>query len=196
MELNRRIFRKEGGLNMKSTNLLSRPKILIGLLLILCLSLSGLAQTDTLLTKEASVNNGHQTVNEPKVGIETRTVGRVSVGSSFYAAPNVLELADIQLRMVDATSTYQFQHHPCRCFHEGDPLMPDDGRAGVIALSQAGYTMAIIGGSRWLDHRGHHKLSRILLWSDIASESFTVSRNYWKMGNAPQLPINAKKGYF
>jgi len=89
----------------------------------------------------------------------------------------VLWAVDMGLRTGDAITTHQFLTHPCKCFHEVDPIAPKSGGWGEQFAFQYGAGMAVGISSRWLERRGHRKLARTLLVVDIASEVWAVQNN-------------------
>jgi len=84
---------------------------------------------------------------------------------------------DMGLRTTDGIETYNFLHHPCKCFHEGDPIAPGSGNPLGIMAFQGGAFLGVRYGSRLLERHGHRRWARVLILTDIAVEAYTVQDN-------------------
>jgi len=62
----------------------------------------------------------------------------------------------------------------------------------VQVAFQAGAGFLVLGGSRWLEKKGHPKWARALLIADILSEGIAVGQNLAIRGDKTPAPIPQK----
>jgi len=98
------------------------------------------------------------------------------------AAPSrlrfALESTDTLLRGLDAYTSHKLFSDPCHCYHEMNPIAPPTGHAAAQIAFQSGAGFLVMGGSRWLERRGHKRWARAVLIADIVSESIAVGNNF------------------
>lgn len=125
-------------------------------------------------------------------------VSVVQPAAKRIAAPTrvrfALEAADGLLRGLDGYTTHRLLSDPCGCHYEIDPIAPPTGNPAAQAAFQAGAGFLVVGGSRWLERRGHPKWARALLIADIVSEGIAVGNNLVQFGNKPPVtsPVGSK----